>query len=209
MRSFVLSWLCVSASFVLAAALQHPVASPHRYPARVPQLPDPGPAPDPTSDPSPNPDPGTSAAADPDTSPSAIPPPPSAPLVPRTCKATPSSPGWPTPDQWASLNASVDGRLLAATPPGAVCHEEQLTFSPTRCAAVKDAWSSQAFHADDPVSCMEGANEGACSPFVDRGDPCDADAFPAYVVNATTTRHVQQGLLFGEILAPQPSNAMV
>jgi len=54
------------------------------------------------------------------------------------CRYLPGDQGWPSLDQWAQLNASVSGRLIATVPAGHVCHDPY--FNATLCAALQQTW---------------------------------------------------------------------
>jgi len=115
----------------------------------------------------------------------------------RLCKAVPGAPGWPSSQDWAHLNSSLDGRLLQPVPPGAVCHPGQPSYDPTECAAVNASWSTYEFHQADPISVdwNQWAND-SCLPR--EGAPCSGRGYPVFVINATEARHVQLGIKFGE-----------
>ncbi|KAK4151451.1 hypothetical protein C8A00DRAFT_45344 [Chaetomidium leptoderma] len=112
-----------------------------------------------------------------------------------SCKAVPGTPGWPSPEDWDSLNESLAGRLLQPSPPGAVCHPGQGTYNANECPAVRAAWSTYDFHQADPVSMdwNQWAND-TCLP--QEGAPCSGQGYPVFVINATETRHVQLGVQF-------------
>ncbi|KAK3387405.1 hypothetical protein B0H63DRAFT_469968 [Podospora didyma] len=115
----------------------------------------------------------------------------------RSCKAIPGDPDWPLDAAWANLNKTVSGRLIRPVPPGAVCHRDQ-SFTPYdagKCSAVQAAWTDWNFHTADLVSTGKpNWSNDTCLPF--EGYPCDAAGYPTYVINATTTAHVQAGILF-------------
>lgn len=112
------------------------------------------------------------------------------------CKAAPGTESWPSARSWANLNESTGGRLIGASPPGAVCHQGQPTYDADKCPAVRAGWLVYDFHAQDPISNMwnEFSND-TCLPFADT--PCSPAGYPAYALNATTADHVKQGLDFG------------
>jgi hypothetical protein len=114
-----------------------------------------------------------------------------------SCKAVPGSPDWPSPQDWASLNESLAGRLLQPAPPGAVCHPGQATYNATECPNVRAAWSTYEFHQADPISVdwNQWTND-SCLP--QEGAPCSGKGYPVFVINATEARHVQLGVQFGE-----------
>lgn len=112
-----------------------------------------------------------------------------------SCKAIPGSPSWPSHSEWQSLNRSVSGHLLAPTPPAAVCHRDQPSFSNSSCAYVTYAWQNSTFHADDPISVeFENWNNDSCLP--DPTAPCSGAGYPVYVINATTAQDVRAGIDF-------------
>ncbi|KAF8855701.1 FAD-binding domain-containing protein [Acephala macrosclerotiorum] len=111
------------------------------------------------------------------------------------CKAAPGSANWPSDIQWAQLNTSLSGRLLAPTPPGAVCHPTQSSFNPIQCASVQTGWLTSAWHADNPVSTIENNwNNDTCIPLPTF--PCSGEGYPVYVVNATCSEDVKKGVDF-------------
>jgi len=114
----------------------------------------------------------------------------------KSCKAHPSNADWPSADDWARLNKALDGRLIKPTPPAAACHPGQPGHDPKRCAEVKKAWETTEFHCGNPVSVLlDQFTNYTCLP--DAAYPCTGDGYPAYVVNATTARHIKLGVDFG------------
>lgn len=116
---------------------------------------------------------------------------------PFFCKAVPGTPDWPSPQDWARLNESLAGALLQPPPPGAVCHPGQGAYNATECPRVRAAWSTYEFHQADPVS-VDWNNWANDSCLPQEGAPCSPGGYPVFVVNASTARHVQLGVAFGE-----------
>ena len=111
------------------------------------------------------------------------------------CKAVPGSTSWPRHSAWQALNRTLSGRLLAPSPPAAVCHPDQPTFNQSSCAYVTSAWQNSTFHADNPISVeFENWNNDSCIP--DPSAPCSGEGYPVYVVNATTAEDVRAGIKF-------------
>lgn len=54
------------------------------------------------------------------------------------CRCYPSQSCWPTPAQWAALNGSVSGRLVATVPLGSPCHDP--TYNATVCKSLQENW---------------------------------------------------------------------
>lgn len=99
---------------------------------------------------------------------------------PQYCKPIPGSPKWPSPTAWQQLNNTIGGRLLAPTPPGAVCHPSSPTFDNATCASVFKSWTSSDWHAQNPITA--DYNDDTCLP--DPRAPCSASGYPAYVAAA-------------------------
>ena len=122
-------------------------------------------------------------------------------IIPRdtpTCKAAPGTSAWPTPETWAELNKTTDGRLLMPAPPGAVCFQNQPTYNAAKCLQVQLQWGDEFFHTNDPVS-VEWNNwtNDTCIPNPLAGLTCSGAGYPIYVINATTPQHVKTGIEFG------------
>jgi hypothetical protein len=110
------------------------------------------------------------------------------------CKSFPGTDSWPSSEQWHQLNRTLEGRLIEPSLPAEVCHEPN--FNEEQCQLVQKAWTSHAYHAQDPASLMLG-NWAAttCSP--DPEFPCSRTGYPVYVVNATSSKHAQEAINFG------------
>ena len=60
--------------------------------------------------------------------------------VPRDadCHCLPTDSCWPAPSDWASLNSTVGGRLIATVPIGTPCHDPN--YDAAACAALQAEW---------------------------------------------------------------------
>lgn len=106
------------------------------------------------------------------------------------CKAQPGSHDWPAISAWERFNNSLEGDLIKPVPPGAVCHFGQVAYDEISCQAVKVAWGTYPFHAENPVSSSwNNDNNDTCIP--DSQYPCTDAGYPQYVVNATTASKVK------------------
>lgn len=60
---------------------------------------------------------------------------------PKGCRYIPGDEGWPMQDDWAQLNRTVGGRLIATVPQASVCHSEPyFKLNNTACAVLQDEW---------------------------------------------------------------------
>lgn len=108
----------------------------------------------------------------------------------RHCKPLPSSPQWPSIEQWQALNESISGKLHVPSPLGADCHN--VPFDDISCAAVGAQWMNSSWHAENPWSA--DYNDNTCLP--DSTAPCSAAVYPAYVVEAHGVSDVQAAVNF-------------
>ena len=54
------------------------------------------------------------------------------------CRCYPSESCWPSTAQWAALNSSVGGRLVATVPLGSPCHDPN--YNMTVCKSLQENW---------------------------------------------------------------------
>ena len=112
-----------------------------------------------------------------------------------TCKAVPGSTDWPSDASWASLNQTLNGRLLKPSPPGAVCHPGQPTYNAATCPSVQSGFLTSIFHTNDPISnILNNWNNDSCIP--DPKYTCSGKGYPIYVVNASCPADVKAGIDF-------------
>lgn len=69
-------------------------------------------------------------------------------IEPRHCRCRPWEPCWPTEEQWATLNASIDNNLVRLKPVGYVCHEP--TFDHTACNDLLHLTRDSGWRASQP-----------------------------------------------------------
>lgn len=55
-----------------------------------------------------------------------------------SCRNIPGDAGWPTESEWAALNATVGGRLIATIPIAHACHDP--TYVNATCDVLKAQW---------------------------------------------------------------------
>ncbi|KAL2176126.1 uncharacterized protein P884DRAFT_203808 [Thermothelomyces heterothallicus CBS 202.75] len=119
----------------------------------------------------------------------------SAPL-PR-CKAFPGDPTWPSESEWARLNETLEGALLQPLPPASVCYSKSPNFDSEACSFLLRNASRTTFYLDDPVTILTQWPQGnTCLLSSNPSGNCTQGGFPAYVVNATSVKHVQAAVNF-------------
>jgi hypothetical protein len=110
------------------------------------------------------------------------------------CRSTPNDVSWPRTSQWKHLNESLSGRLLQPPPPALACHPSY-PDSNEICNITMHAWSTFAFHQDDPIStAWNNMNYDSCLP--NTTTPCSGLGYPVYVVNATSAHDVKLAIDF-------------
>ncbi|KIL88659.1 hypothetical protein FAVG1_07906 [Fusarium avenaceum] len=113
----------------------------------------------------------------------------------KSCKAYPGTSDWPSRNTWSRFNDTLGGKLLAPTPPGAVCHKDWPTYNKDTCSNVATAWKKYDLHTEDPVSLIyDQFSNWTCLP--DADFPCSGSGYPAYVVNVTKPEHIKIGIDF-------------
>jgi len=131
-----------------------------------------------------------------------------------TCRYLPGDERWPSMEQWAQLNASVSGRLIATVPAGHVCHDP--TYDAAACAALQESWpypQTQYVAPHDlrevkliyrtrfvnPAGFMATLFQNAtCDPYTPRNQTCTHGNYVEYAINVTGVDDVVAGLEFAQ-----------
>lgn len=113
----------------------------------------------------------------------------------RFCKITPSDSSWPSTEDWAVLNGTINGALIRTVPSASTCWTGNPYGSTIPCELVGDKWSNGTWHSQQPESIdYQIYANNTCLPtdasgyLAEKG--CSVDAFPQYIVNATEESHV-------------------
>lgn len=119
-------------------------------------------------------------------------------VVNGTCRCAPTDKCWPSDQDWAALNQTVDGRLIKTVLLGAVCHDP--TYNKAECEKIREVWGNVDTHLSSPASVMSSqfafmANN-SCDPFAPKEVPCKFGAYTRYAINATQDAHIVAGLGF-------------
>ncbi|RYP17994.1 hypothetical protein DL765_004213 [Monosporascus sp. GIB2] len=119
----------------------------------------------------------------------------------RTCKSIPGDAGWPSWSEWAQLNTTVGGRLVATVPVAHVCHQTGpfAAFNETACEELGAAFRNAAPETLLPVP-GEILNpywqNNTCSPFTPPEETCELGNRAVYSINVTGPADAQAGLEF-------------
>ncbi|KAI0886933.1 FAD-binding domain-containing protein [Annulohypoxylon maeteangense] len=111
------------------------------------------------------------------------------------CKYLPSDVNWPSQDEWAALNNTVGGRLIATIPLGSPCHDP--TYDEKLCASLQDQWLYSGIHLESSSSVMAPifANQ-SCDPWQPQSKPCTLGNYVSYSVNVSKPDDVIAALNF-------------
>ncbi|PKS08407.1 hypothetical protein jhhlp_005351 [Lomentospora prolificans] len=113
------------------------------------------------------------------------------------CKIHPDDDAWPSDGEWQAFNKSLDGVLLKPTPPGAACYPRHPGYNAESCTFLTEQASSTRFWINDPLTVLlQWAQGNTCRVEVDPVGRCTQGGYPAYVVNATSVKHVQMAVNF-------------
>ncbi|KAL2019325.1 hypothetical protein VTK56DRAFT_9792 [Thermocarpiscus australiensis] len=115
------------------------------------------------------------------------------------CRVLPGDRDWPSPGQWASLNETVHGRLIASVPLGSVCHDAPFNnYDAEACARLQSTWNKTSlFHMDDPSEVFNmWFKNYTCSPFTPRSQPCELGNLVSYVIDVGSAEDVRAGISF-------------
>jgi len=117
-----------------------------------------------------------------------------------SCKVTPSDAQWPSPQDWATFNATVNGALIKTAPIASTCFRNNPFNIKTQCADVTEQWENATFHRmlpesiDFPIftnrACVPSSKTGGST----LGGACTVGAYPAYVVKATNVVQIATAL---------------
>ncbi|KAJ3477881.1 hypothetical protein NLG97_g8719 [Lecanicillium saksenae] len=116
------------------------------------------------------------------------------------CRCSPRDPCWPSQSQWASLNSSVSGNLVAVQPVARVCHDP--TYDAAACNASM-ALSESSVWRDQNPGAVQWTNWEAwpernetCSFDLPKGVPCGQGRVPLFSVVAENAQHIQAAVRF-------------
>ena len=123
----------------------------------------------------------------------------------KGCRVISSDPQWPSAEQWAALNNTVGGRLIASIPPGAPCYKstydvktgtfDLATYDEAACQEVQKAWHEPAFHEESSSSVMQTFfTNNSCNPIADQSEGrCGIGNYVQYAIRVAGDGDVKVG----------------
>ncbi len=118
------------------------------------------------------------------------------------CRAILGDANWPSLDEWAALNNTLGGKLIATIPIATPCHQTlngrpNILFDEDECEALRNVWFFPETHLASPNSPMAYPfSNNSCNPFLAPNTPCTNGYLAAYTINATDASDLQTGISF-------------
>ncbi|KAL4908488.1 hypothetical protein BDW74DRAFT_175173 [Aspergillus multicolor] len=118
------------------------------------------------------------------------------------CRCRPNDRCWPSENDWAAFNRSINGNLIHLRPVGAVCHGNE--YDAAECADAQANTGNSYWRAAEPGALQttnwESTGEGAtdCDINTPRSTPCKQGRIPLYAVLAETTEEIQTAVRFAK-----------
>lgn len=116
------------------------------------------------------------------------------------CRCLPTEPCWPSAQTWNSLNASIDGNLVAVRPFANVCHDP--TYNAEQCQLAK-AMSNETIWLSANPGAVVNANWASwplknetCYIDAPQSTPCGQGRISLYSAAVREARHVQTVVRF-------------
>ncbi|KAF7176450.1 hypothetical protein CNMCM7691_002768 [Aspergillus felis] len=119
----------------------------------------------------------------------------------QSCRALPGDAAWPSARDWATLNKTIHGHLIAAIPEASVCHDTPFrVYNAQACAQLQSTWDIATItHINSPAEILnQNFQNYSCVPFTNASRPCELGNYPSYVVNVTEASDVQGALAFAQ-----------
>ncbi|KAH8901468.1 FAD-binding domain-containing protein [Thozetella sp. PMI_491] len=115
----------------------------------------------------------------------------------KLCKSFPGDPSWPSGKEWAALNMTVGGRLVATVPLGSPCHNPN--YNAAECATLQSEWRQPPVHYNSSSSVMAPifANQ-SCDPFQPPNGTCTLGNYVVYAVNASGPADIAAAIRFAD-----------
>ncbi|KAL4746040.1 hypothetical protein BDW72DRAFT_207693 [Aspergillus terricola var. indicus] len=119
-----------------------------------------------------------------------------------SCRCRRHEPCWPSKDQWAKFNASVNGHLERIRPVGRVCHDP--VYDIAACDHLRTIAGDSGWRASQPDALQtwiwesgSSANETCCIQ-AGMSSPCHQGRVPSYSVGVESVEEIQHSVLFAQ-----------
>ncbi|KAL2173170.1 uncharacterized protein P884DRAFT_212792 [Thermothelomyces heterothallicus CBS 202.75] len=116
------------------------------------------------------------------------------------CRYIPGDKGWPSQSDWARLNRTVGGRLIATVPQAHVCHAGGPGVNQAACDALKDPLvfeKTTPAYVNKPAEIINAYWQNqSCDPFSETSRPCVLGNYPVYSINVSGAHDAIAGLDF-------------
>ncbi|KXS93458.1 hypothetical protein AC579_3495 [Pseudocercospora musae] len=116
----------------------------------------------------------------------------------ETCRCFPGDDCWPTLQEWAAFNQSVNGNLIATTPLGAPCHDSPFgPYNATECSRLRELWTFPELHYVSSSSAMAPFFANAsCDPFTECDARCEYGTYVRFAIDVHSATEVAATLDF-------------
>ncbi|KAF4614409.1 hypothetical protein G7Y89_g15329 [Cudoniella acicularis] len=117
-----------------------------------------------------------------------------------SCRYIPGDDKWPSQSDWALLNSTVGGRLIATIPQASICHTSPYSdFNKTACETLAANWNLAKTFEPHPAEIMNAYFQNqSCDPFTPTSQPCELGNYAVYSINVTGAQDVVAGLKFAQ-----------
>ncbi|EJD43860.1 FAD binding domain-containing protein [Auricularia subglabra TFB-10046 SS5] len=116
------------------------------------------------------------------------------------CKCYPGDVCYPSSSRWQTLNATVNGNLQVAFPPGAPCHNSLngiATYNAQKCNEVRANYMNEQWTTDQPIANLWTFwTNDTCLPTTNPSTSCTRGYYGDFVILAKTKEHIKAGVDF-------------
>ncbi|MCJ1395132.1 hypothetical protein MMC18_008013 [Xylographa bjoerkii] len=117
----------------------------------------------------------------------------------NSCRVLPGDPTWPSTTQWANLNKTVNGHLIASVPESSVCHNSPFNdYNAAACAVLQSTWNETVLsHIGSPAEILsQNFQNHSYVPYTPESQHCELGNYVNYVVNVSGADDVRGAIAF-------------
>ncbi|OTA53870.1 FAD binding domain-containing protein [Hypoxylon sp. EC38] len=114
------------------------------------------------------------------------------------CRCFPGEECWPSSQEWAEFNRTLNGKLIATIPIASVCHNDSFApYDEEACERLRSVWDYPETHYVTSSSPMAPffANM-SCDPFTPRNAQCVIGSYVQYAINTSSIDDYRSALTF-------------